>query len=142
MASVRSPLAYPPVAKATISSERTTAAHISMIAPEAKDVAILFTFDLPADGDKICTRIALKSVASCPYGIIALNTLAVMRQPQRERRRVRIVRLGYAPDLAADASRHSGGAALTDAARAPAVTSSFSSLAEPRKFVSVFPMAY
>src|SRR6185437_6301721 len=43
MDSVRSPLAYPPVAKETISSERAAYVHISMIAPKAKHGAILFT---------------------------------------------------------------------------------------------------
>src|SRR6185312_10024686 len=43
MDSVRRPLAYPPVAKETISSERAADAHISMTAPKAKHVAILFT---------------------------------------------------------------------------------------------------
>src|SRR6185437_8880117 len=43
MDSVRSPLAYPPVAKETISSERAAYVHISMTAPKAKHVAILFT---------------------------------------------------------------------------------------------------
>src|SRR5579863_4771768 len=43
MDSARSPLAYPPVAKEAISSERAAEAHISMTAPKAKHVAILFT---------------------------------------------------------------------------------------------------
>src|SRR6185312_7590709 len=43
MDSVRSPLAYPPVAKETISSERAAYVHISMIAPKAKHGAMLFT---------------------------------------------------------------------------------------------------
>src|SRR5690348_8242039 len=46
MDSVRSPLAYPPVANAATSSERTRDAHINMIAPKAS-VAILFTFRSP-----------------------------------------------------------------------------------------------